>query len=259
MPPRRFLLGGALLPHLHRGARQAHTTHRRLPSWRDAAQTRADDRDSSAQGSGREADQRSAARARTRAWDICPGRTGVLCRRRCVASTPSHRLALRRVIEVISRARSPLVVSHFAAAAVWGIDLIGRWWPEAVDILVPRAGGGRSSGSFRRRTTTFGDVATVDWRGHAMTTPAPTALDLSRVGSFTQGVVAIDQARWERRSGGALATRLELERLAEADPRQRGRARICAALEFSSDLSDSVREMRCSSPRRTAATSSDDW
>jgi hypothetical protein len=146
-----------------------------------------------------------------------------------------------RVIEVIDRARSPLVVSHFAAAAAWGIDLIGRW-PELVDVLVPRTSGGRSSGRFRRRTTSHSDPATVEWRGHAITTPAQTALDLARVGTFTAGVIALDQVRWGRRKGGALATLADLESLEAADPRRGGAARVRAALDFSTSLSDSVRE-----------------
>lgn len=146
-----------------------------------------------------------------------------------------------RVIEVIDRGRCPLLVSHFAAASVWGIDLIGTW-PQAVDIVVPRTSGGRSSGEFRRRTTCHAGVATADWRGHAITTPAQTALDLARIGTFTGGVIALDQARWARRPGGALATLADLEAIADADPRQRGRARVRTALDFSTGLSDSVRE-----------------
>lgn len=147
-----------------------------------------------------------------------------------------------RVIEVTDRGRSPLLISHFAAASVWGIDLIGSW-PHLVDVTVSRTGGGRTSGEFRRRTTVFREtVATVSWRGHEITTPAQTALDLARVGTFTAGVIALDQARWARRRGGALATLADLEAIAGADPRTRGRARVRAALEFSTELSDSVRE-----------------
>lgn len=147
-----------------------------------------------------------------------------------------------RVIEVMDRARSPRLVSYFAAASAWGIDLIGTW-PRAVDILVLRTGGGRSSGEFRRWTTTSLDsIETVDWRGHSITTPAQTALDLARIGAFTTGVIALDQARWARRPGGALTTLADLEAIARVDRRQRGRARVRAALDFSTSLSDSVRE-----------------
>ncbi|WP_194409052.1 hypothetical protein [Microbacterium cremeum] len=144
-----------------------------------------------------------------------------------------------RVVEVVDRAQSPVVASHFAAAAVWGIDLIGAW-PAMVDVLVPRTGGGRSSGAFRRRTTTYADAATVEWRGHAITTPAQTALDLARIGTFTAGVIALDQVRWARRKEGPLATLAEIEDALSSDPRRS--ARVRAALEFSTDLSDSVRE-----------------
>ncbi|MFE5409904.1 hypothetical protein [Microbacterium sp. NPDC056569] len=145
-----------------------------------------------------------------------------------------------RVVETIDRARGPVVVAHHAAAAVWGIDMIGAW-PLLVDVLVPRTSGGRSSGGYRRRTTTH-DGATVAWRGHEITTPAQTALDLARSGTFTQGVIALDQARWRRRHGGSLATLDELELLAAENACRRGSARMLRALGFSTDLSDSVRE-----------------
>lgn len=146
-----------------------------------------------------------------------------------------------RVVEAVDRARSPLLISHFAAAAVWGIDLLGRW-PDTVDVTVPRTSGGRSSGVFRRRTTSQTEIPAVDWRGHLITTPAQTALDLARIGPFTQGVVALDQARWRRRPGGPLATLEEIALATEVCDPRRGRERARAALEFSTDLSDSVRE-----------------
>lgn len=145
-----------------------------------------------------------------------------------------------RVIEGVDRARGPLLVAYFAAAAVWGIDMIGAW-PATIDVVVPRTSGGRSSGVFRRRTSTSTELDTLDWRGHQITTPAQTALDLARVGSFSAGVIALDQARWRKRKGGALTTQAEIEAVL-ADRPQRGQARMRTALDFSTDLSDSVRE-----------------
>lgn len=146
-----------------------------------------------------------------------------------------------RVVEAVDRARSSLVVSHFAAASVWGIDMIGRW-PGTVDVLVPRTSGGRSSGTFRRRTTSADDAATVPWRGHEVTTPAQTVLDIARISGFTAGVVACDQALWQRRPGGALATSEELDELLSGRAPRRGHARARAAVEFATSSSDSVRE-----------------
>ncbi len=107
-----------------------------------------------------------------------------------------------RVIEAVDRTRGPVTVSHFAAAAAWGMDMVGAW-SERIDVLVPRTSGGRSSGAFRRHTVQSSDAQTIPWRGHRITTPAQTAWDLARVLSFTDAVVVFDQALWHRR-GGAL-------------------------------------------------------
>ncbi|MFT4230770.1 MAG: hypothetical protein QM602_10820 [Microbacterium sp.] len=156
------------------------------------------------------------------------------------ALSPMDRHAVR-VVETADRARGRLLISHFAAAALWGIDLIGDW-PETVDVIVPRTTGGRSSGMLRRRTSARTHIETVDWRGHELTTPAQTALDLARIGSFSAGVIALDGARWRRREGGCLTTLADLERIAISDTEVRGHRRMRAALAFSTDLSDSVRE-----------------
>ncbi len=146
-----------------------------------------------------------------------------------------------RVIESVDRSRGPLLVAYFAAAAVWGIDMIGAW-PQTVDVIVPRTSGGRSSGVFRRRTSSRPAIATVEWRGHQITTPAQTALDLAGVGSFSAGVIALDQVRWRKRGGGPLASLAELQTIVDAETLPRGQTRARRALEFSTELSDSVRE-----------------
>lgn len=148
---------------------------------------------------------------------------------------------LVRVVEAVDRARGPVLIGLAAAAAVWGIDRIGAW-PRTIDTIVPRRGGGRSTGVFRRWTTTRGDIPTVAWRGHELTTPAQTALDLARVGTFTDGVVAFDQARWGKRRGGPLTSESELAACLDAPELGRGGTRARRAGEFSVPLSDSVRE-----------------
>lgn len=145
------------------------------------------------------------------------------------------------VVEALERTRGPVVVSHHAAAAVWGIDLLGEW-PDRVDTIVAGRAGGRSSGDFRRRAIVATDSETVPWRGHEVTSPAQTALDLARIGAFTAGVVALDQVLWERRDGGRLATADELRAVLDRNAPRRGDARAAVALDFATGLSDSVRE-----------------
>jgi hypothetical protein len=147
---------------------------------------------------------------------------------------------LVRVQEAADRARHPILFSHHAAAAIWGIDLIGDW-PVLIDALVFDRGGGRSTGIFRRRTMRRRDVPTVMWRGHEVTSPAQTAVDLARSGTFTLGVIALDQALWLRRADGPLACRDDLDAVLER-PWPRGGARARTAAAFATELSDSVRE-----------------
>lgn len=153
--------------------------------------------------------------------------------------TPMQR-HLVRVLEVADRARGPIVLTHSAAAAVHGIDRIGEW-PRLVDVRIAQSSGGRSSGAVRRRALGFEGVDLVEWRGHLVTSPAQTAVDLASEATFTAGVIAVDQALWQRRPGGALAEHDELVRALDTN-RRRGLARVPAVIDFGTGLADSVRE-----------------
>ncbi|WP_309128082.1 hypothetical protein [Microbacterium sp.] len=145
-----------------------------------------------------------------------------------------------RVLEVADRSRKPQVFMGAAAAAVLGIDRIGAW-PHRVEVRIARTSGGRSSGAVARRALGFDGVDLLEWRGHLVTSPAQTAIDVAAEAHFTAGVIAFDQALWRRRDGGALTTISEIERVLAAQSR-RGIGRAAAALDFSTELSDSVRE-----------------
>lgn len=143
------------------------------------------------------------------------------------------------VWEASARLRPGQVFSHFAAAALHGIDILGRW-PSTVDVAVPASGGGRSTGFVRRHATGRG-VATVVWGEHAATTPLQTAVDLMSILRFPEGVAVADQALWRRREPAPLVTLDDL--LAEAADRSgRGCARASRAAQSATPLSDSVRE-----------------
>ncbi|MDR7184291.1 hypothetical protein J2X85_001314 [Microbacterium trichothecenolyticum] len=146
----------------------------------------------------------------------------------------------QRVWEAAVRARSQLHASHWAAAALHGIDMIGTW-PTRIDTCVELASGGRSSGTFRRHGRRLSDIGTMPWQGHAVTTPLQTAVDLMASSRFLEGVVAADQALWAKRSEGALVAASDLRDLA-GSVKGRGSARAVRAAEFATGLSDSVRE-----------------
>ncbi|MCH6230643.1 hypothetical protein MK786_07815 [Microbacterium sp. CFH 31415] len=153
--------------------------------------------------------------------------------------TPMARHA-QRVWETAARARSQLVISHHAAAALHGIDLIGAW-PAGIDVSTELASGGRSSGVMRRHGRRLSDLETVPWQRHAVTTPLQTAVDLMSAVRFLDGVIAADQALWARRPGGPLGEASALRDRAYSVI-GRGSARAARAADFATSLADSVRE-----------------
>ncbi len=119
-----------------------------------------------------------------------------------------------RVTEASRRLRDGTVFSRYAAAALWGIDILGRW-PGRIDVRVSRASGGRSSGLIRRRTMGSDNADLRPWGRHFLTSPAQTAIDIASSSPFVNGVVVLDQARWRRRPGGAVTTVEERRRVVE--------------------------------------------
>ncbi|MGN8027858.1 hypothetical protein [Microbacterium sp. 22242] len=133
-----------------------------------------------------------------------------------------------------------MLFSHFAAAAIWGIDVLGPW-PRTIDVRVGGASGGRSTGLIRRHVLDDG-VDAMPWGGHWVTSPAQTVADLAAELSYTGTVVVLDQALWRRRPGGALVRRDEVEAVVHGALGRRGSSRAARALSFATHLSDSVRE-----------------
>lgn len=145
-----------------------------------------------------------------------------------------------RVLESLRRMRPGSTISHASAAALWGIDLLGVW-PARVEVTIPRASGGRSSGLIVRHTATGGMPQSVAFGAHRVTTPAQTALDLARCLPHVKGVAAVDQALWNRRPGGALATRIDILSLWER-ALHRCNVRARRAIDFASPDAMNPRE-----------------
>ncbi len=146
-----------------------------------------------------------------------------------------------RVLAVAGRMSSEPVFSHFAAAALWGIRILGRW-PELVDVTLERASGGRSDGALRRHCTELERVNVVEHRGLLVTSPAQTAVDLARVLPFTDAVACLDSALWRRRHPEPLTTLDEIVHIVDAAAGKRGYRAARAASGFATALSDSVEE-----------------
>ncbi|MDN3494993.1 hypothetical protein QL996_03555 [Planococcus sp. APC 4015] len=146
----------------------------------------------------------------------------------------------QRVWEASVRIGPGRVISHFSAAALHGIDILGAW-PDRLDISADAGRGGRSSGLITRHAADLSSIETIPWGLHHVTTPLRTAVDLIASVRFVEGVSIADQVLWSRRDGGPLVVANELR--ACADLRVgRGSARARAAAAFSTDLADSVRE-----------------
>lgn len=146
-----------------------------------------------------------------------------------------------RVIATAGRMRSAPVFSHFAAAAIWGIRILGSW-PTVVDVTLERASGGRSDGALRRHCTGLTGVDVLEKDGLLVTSPAQTVVDLARILPFADAVVAYDSALAERFRPAPLATRHDIDRLVDAVAGRRGYPAAVAAATFSTDQSDSPEE-----------------
>lgn len=146
-----------------------------------------------------------------------------------------------KVLEVVRRLPSRVVVSHRAGAAGLGIDTLGAW-PRRIEITTERATGGRTGGQVRRYALGLERVERVPFAGHKITTPAQTALDLARSLPFAEAVAAVDQALWEGRAGGALTTIDEIWQLLDAQAPRRGDAHARRVIEFASPQAANVRE-----------------
>lgn len=141
-----------------------------------------------------------------------------------------HRQHRELVLRTAERVTAPQVYSHHAAAALWGIR-VRRHWPTRVDVLVDRAGGGRSSGRLRRRALGFDGREIVESEGLLLTSPAQTVVDLATELPFVDAVVVADSALGTAFGRAALTTPSELvTRLADAGSRRGiGRARAVVA------------------------------
>ncbi|WP_411721934.1 type IV toxin-antitoxin system AbiEi family antitoxin domain-containing protein [Mycetocola sp.] len=169
---------------------------------------------------------------------VAPGIYAELERWRVLDPLARHRML---VLATAERLRTPVVFSHHAAAALFGIRLLGDW-PRTVDVTLERATGGRSDGGIRRHCTGLDDVDIVVSGQVAVTSPAQTVVDLARMLPFADAVVAMDSALHRKRAGGALTTKDALLDRCAAIEGQRGWRRAHLAAEFSTHLSDSPEE-----------------
>lgn len=156
--------------------------------------------------------------------------------------TPRKRY-VARVHAVSATRRNRPVLSHWSAAAIWGLPFIGEW-PEAVHTIVGRTAGGRSRHGVIKHSIALADEDVVEVDGLLVTSLHRTVIDLACVEKFRTAVVAADFVLLADPTGSrpTLATPEQLWAAWERAHLTRGAAGVPAVLEASVTISGSVLE-----------------
>ncbi len=151
-----------------------------------------------------------------------------------------YRVAIRAVAET---RRHDMVVSHWSAAALHGLPIVGRW-PTEVHVSIGKVSGGRSRREVVKHALTIEDHDVVEIDGMLVTSIARTVLDLAVYADRRTAVVAVDRALLIDRLGrtSPLATRDELWDCYFGRGSFRGAVRARAVLEFGATGAESALE-----------------
>lgn len=141
----------------------------------------------------------------------------------------------RTRVVAVAHAQHDALVSHWSAAAMWHMPVVGRP-DERVHLIRQPAPSGRSRRDVARHTLQ-GDVPETLVDGLRVTTAARTVVDVARAGGFVAGVVAADAAL---RAG--LVSRPELQAQARAAGRGRGSRAARSVAVFADARSESPGE-----------------
>jgi len=142
----------------------------------------------------------------------------------------THSRQLANLLAVDSTHQHP-VFGHASAAAIWGLPLADRPWPEEVHVITGPGSYARSKNGVVVHRQHVGDGDVVERNGLLVTSLERTAIDLARTMPFPIAVAAIDFTLHERRAGRHVLTR---ERLFEGllrSPNTNGRARARRAID----------------------------
>jgi len=120
------------------------------------------------------------------------------------AGDPAGKHAVQ-VAAALAVSGSEAVASHHSAAAIHGLELLGRRPGETVTLTRPPGStGGRTGGpGIRLRIAALPAGHVVNRRGLPITSAARTVVDLARASSFQSGVVAADSALRSRQASKA--------------------------------------------------------
>lgn len=144
------------------------------------------------------------------------------------------------VTAVAETRRNRPVLSHWSAAAVLGLPVVGGW-PPTVHTIVGGASGGRSRNSVVAHCVALDDADVVEIDGLLVTSVARTVLDMAICDSFMSSVVLADAAlhvdRWKGRA--PLVTKDELWELWQSRVPFRGHGMARRVIDFAVTLADS--------------------
>lgn len=148
---------------------------------------------------------------------------------------------LLRIAAAAARLRDDDVLSHWSAAALWGLPVIGSW-PEKVQVTTPADSARRSTTVLQRHRRGLA-LPPHRFEDVVVTACAETVIDISRVASFATAVAIGDAAlrRHAEQSGPGLergASRGQMVAALAAAPENRGRARARRVLEFIDGAAD---------------------
>ncbi|MHB1171398.1 MAG: hypothetical protein ACYCZY_02660 [Lacisediminihabitans sp.] len=147
-------------------------------------------------------------------------------------------LLVRTVAE--TRREKP-ILSHWSAAALYGLPIIGSW-PTTVHLTVPATRGGRSGYGIVRHGTVNPGVP-VETDGLLVTSLERTLIDLASVASFVTAVTAMDRTLRTNRDGTrAMTTKQRLWDEWERMRPFRAHSRTREAISFAVDGADSPLE-----------------
>lgn len=152
---------------------------------------------------------------------------------------PWERFRLRCL--AVARARPDAVLCHAAAAALWGVPLLGS--ARRVDVLARGPEAGRVSGAIHYRGTRDPDAHVVSLDGVLVTDLPRTLTELASRTSFAEGVVVMDWAAGPGVGGRSprVAERL-IHECADEIAVVRGARRLARVLNFTDGRAASAGE-----------------
>ncbi len=135
------------------------------------------------------------------------------------------------------------VLSHFSAAAIHGLPMVGAW-PSTVHTIVGPTAGGRSRNGVVKHALRLDDADVVEIEGLVVTSVARTVVDVAALASPLVAVTMADRAVHVDRRGRSLpmTTKAALLDLWERSLPIRAHARTKGVIEFSTELADSPLE-----------------